>query len=134
MTLAHTRQWQRYLARVATPRPCPLDVFLARPWLTYNLRMSEPTETKGQRIERLVKEAGGRPKNFGPHFDRLLSVIEEELNVDFAMGRFGEDQPHPGPQRVHSAAILIADVVDDAFRLEPRNRGRARRWLQRIRS
>jgi hypothetical protein len=134
VTLAHAGEWQRFLARVATPRPCPLDVFLARPWLTYNLRMSEPTETPGQRIERLVEEAGGRPKVFGPHFDRLVSVIEEEVNVDFAMRRFGEDQPLPDPQRVHTAAILIADAVDDAFRLEPRNRGRARRWLQRIRS
>jgi hypothetical protein len=95
--------------------------------------MSNPSETPEQQFERSLKEAGARPKVFGPHFDRLVSVIEEEVNVAFAMRYFGEDQPLPDLQRVHGAAVMIADGVDEVFRLEPKGQGRARRWLGRIR-
>ena len=87
---------------------------------TYNPPMSEPPETTRQLLERLLKEGGARPKVFGPHFDRLVAVIEEEVNVAFAMGNFGKEQPVPDLQRVHAAAVMIADGVDDAFRIEPK--------------
>jgi hypothetical protein len=76
-------------------------------------------EDFNQRLARALVEVGARPKVFGPHFDRLVPVIEEELNVAFAMNWFGEDQPTPDVQTLHQAAVMIADGVDHAFRLEP---------------
>ena len=82
--------------------------------------MSDGKEPFRQRLERALAEAGARPKVFGPHFDRLVSVIEEELNVVFAMQRFGDGQPQPDAQHLHVSAEIIADGVDQAFHLEPR--------------
>lgn len=54
------------------------------------------------------------------HFNRLVLVIEEELNAAFAMHWLGDDRPPPDAQHLHGAAERIADGVDEVFHLEPR--------------
>jgi hypothetical protein len=54
--------------------------------------------------------------------DRLVHVVAEELSAQFAVGRFGENQPMPDARLIFSAAELIADAVNDVFRLEARGK------------
>jgi hypothetical protein len=60
------------------------------------------------------------PAPHGPHYDELVSLIEEELGAQIAMQRLGPVDPPAGS--IATVADLVADMVDRAYHLERRLR------------
>ncbi len=56
----------------------------------------------------------------GPHYQELVTLIEEELVAQLAMERLGPVNPPAGG--IGAVADLIADVVNEVYRLERRVR------------
>ena len=61
-------------------------------------------------------EAHTRPRRFGPHFDALVEIVEEELAAQYAIREIDLSDEW----RV-TLAGMIADAVDWHFRLERRD-------------
>lgn len=63
-------------------------------------------------------ETQTRPRRFGPHYEALVDVVDEELQAQLALGALGAIDPTADQRR--TLAAFIADAVDWMFRLEPR--------------
>jgi hypothetical protein len=82
--------------------------------------MSEPLRPEDDVVNEVLSQSRTKD-SFGPLFDQLIEIVNEELNVQFAMGGFGRELPDPEPDSVLIAAVMIADGIDEAFMLQPRD-------------
>ena len=66
-----------------------------------------------------IGRAGGPPSAGETIIGDLTSTIDEELRVQIAFGRLGDDLTPPS-ERIRNVAELIADAVNDVFIVERR--------------